>query len=200
MPFLLGLKFNLIALVPLIFAIICLLLKKSLFFAKLAIYISSVLGVGGAIGTLGSLSGLGGIFSGFGGALAHGHPLGLNAAAAGIGAPGGYFPGKTTVYNQYDEDEFHHNSPYKRTDRKINFNKPRELVPPLETTALPSDRFYDYEKKLTILDRSGKMRNVGSGGMLGPGAAYSEADVTEQADHNFMTSDRSGWTAIDVRP
>lgn len=66
---------------PLLFAGICLLLKKSLFLAKLAIYVSSFLGFGGVLGTLG---GLGGGFGGFGGIGGLGGIGGANLGLAAI--------------------------------------------------------------------------------------------------------------------
>ncbi|EDV48005.1 uncharacterized protein LOC6552718 [Drosophila erecta] len=141
LPFLLGLKFNLVALVPLIFAGICLLLKKSLFLVKLAIYVSSFLGLGGIVGGLGGLGGFGGAsFSGanfgFGGFNGH--------------RPIGPFPGKTTVFGQVQEEfnhqyDVHEASPYRRTDRKLRFEQPRMA----ETNPKPTtqDRFYDFENQ-----------------------------------------------------
>ncbi|KAH8407123.1 hypothetical protein KR222_007441 [Zaprionus bogoriensis] len=148
LPFLLGLKFNLVALVPLLFAGICLLLKKSLFLAKLAIYVSSFLGLGGVLGSLGSFGGGAG-FGGFGGGFG-----GANFGyAGGFGGqrPIGHFPGKTTVFGQ--GDELHHQfnvhepQPYKRSDRKIRFEQPREAAAPPPPSKRPTeDRFYDYDK------------------------------------------------------
>ncbi|EDW14701.2 uncharacterized protein LOC6573149 [Drosophila mojavensis] len=144
-PFLLGLKFNLVALVPLLFAGICLLLKKSLFLAKLAIYVSSFLGLGGVLGTLGGFGGVGGLG---GGAAAFGYGGGFGGPR-----PIGHFPGKTTVYSH--NDELHHQSynvhepqPYKRSDRKVRFEQPREQPAAAAITKRPTeDRFYDYEKQ-----------------------------------------------------
>ncbi|CRK87122.1 CLUMA_CG000857, isoform A [Clunio marinus] len=65
LPFLLGLKFNLATLLPLILGAIILISKKAAFLSKLALFISGFFGLGG-IATLGSLgSGLGG--GGYGG-------------------------------------------------------------------------------------------------------------------------------------
>eukprot|EP00099_Drosophila_melanogaster_P028066 NP_731058.1 osiris 10 [Drosophila melanogaster] len=149
LPFLLGLKFNLVALVPLIFAGICLLLKKSLFLVKLAIYVSSFLGLGGIVG------GLGGLGGGFGGAS-------FGAANFGLGGfsghrPIGQFPGKTTVFGK-GQDEFHHQydvhetSPYRRSERKVRFEQPRMAetpgqAPPVNPKPPTQDRFYDFENQ-----------------------------------------------------
>ncbi|KAH8359148.1 hypothetical protein KR093_004710 [Drosophila rubida] len=150
LPFLLGLKFNLVALVPLLFAGICLLLKKSLFLAKLAIYVSSFLGLGGVLGTLGGgfggLGGLGGGFGGFSGAN-----FGYGGAFA-AQRPIGHFPGKTTVFGNGDELHHQYNvqepQPYKRSDRKVRFEQPREEAASTQPKKrLTDDRFYDYEKQ-----------------------------------------------------
>ncbi|XP_037943434.1 uncharacterized protein LOC119676269 [Teleopsis dalmanni] len=197
LPFLLGLKFNVIALVPLLFAVICLLLKKSLFFAKLAIYVSSFLGVGGALGALGNFGGFSGFGSFFGPPVVHGHGHAhAHAHAAAHGLSGGYFPGKSTVYNQYDVDEYHHNSPYKRQDRKVNFDKPRENIARTTSASVTvPDHFYDYEKQVLMQDRSGKVRS-NTNGKLGP-SAYEDEGETQQ--HNFKTTERLGWKVVDMR-
>ncbi|XP_030562939.1 uncharacterized protein LOC115764192 [Drosophila novamexicana] len=146
-PFLLGLKFNLVALVPLLFAGICLLLKKSLFLAKLAIYVSSFLGLGGVLGTLG-----GGLGGGFGGGLGGGPNFGY-AGGFGAARPIAHFPGKTTVFGHGDELHHQYNvhepQPYKRSDRKVRFEQPRETAAAAaaSTKPTPEDRFYEYEKQ-----------------------------------------------------
>ncbi|XP_037815055.1 uncharacterized protein LOC119605809 [Lucilia sericata] len=224
LPFLLGFKFNLVALVPILFTIICLLLKKSLFIAKLVVYISSILGIGGVAGALGTLGGgLGGLFGGghgFGGGIPpppppppfRGHAFaGGNFGAA---AGGGLYPGKNTVYSQYEQDELQHISPYKRQDRKVVFEKTREntgrintssnvrsTVAPVIATPAP-DRFYEYEKQVLMQDRSGKLRH--SNGKLGP-SAYAEDEeevagvINVSHSHHFKTSDNSGWKVLNLR-
>ncbi|KAM7359465.1 osiris 10a [Cochliomyia hominivorax] len=206
LPFLLGLKFNLVALVPILFTVICLLLKKSLFIAKLVIYISSILGVGGIASALGSTAGWG---SFFGGAIpppplhhSHSHGFGGGHFVSNIGL----YPGKNTVYSQYDQDELQHNSPYKRQDRKVVFEKTRENAG--RSTAAPiiatpvSDHFYDYEKQVLMQDRSGKGRHTN--GKLGP-SAYAEDDeevagvIKVSSSHRFKTQDDSGWKVINLR-
>ncbi|XP_068157980.1 uncharacterized protein [Drosophila tropicalis] len=149
LPFLLGLKFNLVALVPLLFAGICLLLKKSLFLVKLAVYVSSFLGLGGILGS----AGFGG--GGFGGGGSFGGFSGANFGGAfGGHRPFGHFPGKTTVYGH--GDEVHHQydvheptPPYKRSERKVRFDQPREASQPspMSTKRPFEDRFYDYENQ-----------------------------------------------------
>ncbi|KAL7729433.1 hypothetical protein ACLKA6_008995 [Drosophila palustris] len=187
LPFLLGLKFNLVALVPLLFAGICLLLKKSLFLAKLAIYVSSFLGFGGVLGSLGGLGGGG--FGGFGGLGGiGGGPLG------GLGGhrPLGHFPGKTTVYGHDHGDELHHQynvhepQPYKRSDRKVRFQQeqPRtEASTPVVKKRPTEDRFYEYEKHRR------QANNLEE--------TISSADSLVR---NFQgTSQSNGWQVVDVR-
>ncbi|XP_054728827.1 uncharacterized protein LOC129237882 [Anastrepha obliqua] len=204
LPFLLGFKFNLVALVPLLFAGICLLLKKSLFLVKLAIYLSSFLGVGGALTALSAGAGAGG-FGGFGlfGGGGNGIPLGppiFNPHAHALDAGDGYVPGKAGVLHHYGGDELHHNSPYKRNDRKVNFEKPREYATraTVITTTPAPDRFYEYEKQVAMMhNRNGKPRSVS--GKLGP-SAYDD-DEGEVRNEEFKTTNQeyNGWKVVDLR-
>lgn len=74
LPFLLGLKFNLATLLPLILGAIILISKKAALLSKLAIFISGFFGVGaGGLLGLGALGGVGGIGSGFGGHGGYGY-------------------------------------------------------------------------------------------------------------------------------
>ncbi|XP_013100079.2 uncharacterized protein LOC106082234 [Stomoxys calcitrans] len=213
LPFLLGLKFNLVALVPLLFAIICLLLKKSLFIAKLVVYVSSILGIGGVAGSLASVGNWGSLFG------VPPLPPPIPPPHQGAHFPGavGYFPGKHTVFSQYDQDELQHSGPYKRQDRKVIFDKPREddsknsvktsssvrqttASPVLTTPAV--DNFYNYEKQMLMQDRSERMRH--SNGKLGPSAYDEDYDevagvINVSSNHRFKTSnDNSGWKIIRV--
>ncbi|XP_034487631.1 uncharacterized protein LOC117791840 [Drosophila innubila] len=180
LPVLLGLKFNLVALVPLLFAGICLLLKKSLFLVKLAIYVSSFLGFGGVLGSLGGLGGLGGGFGGFGGIG------GANIGAFGGHRPIGHFPGKTSVYGHGDELHHQYNvhepQPYKRSDRKVRFEQPREEASSPAAQKRPTeDRFYDYEKQSV---GSRQTNNLKSDSLV----------------RNFQdTTASNGWQLVDVR-
>ncbi|BFF92972.1 uncharacterized protein DMAD_10912 [Drosophila madeirensis] len=151
LPFLLGLKFNLVALVPLLFAGICLLLKKSLFLVKLAVYVSSFLGLGGVVSSLGGLGGgLSGGLGGFGG-FGGGSSFGFQGHR-----PVGHFPGKTTVFGHGDElhhqqqqqYDVHEASPYRRSERKVRFEQPRAAAETTEKPQAPTeDRFYDFEQQ-----------------------------------------------------
>ncbi|XP_043065037.1 uncharacterized protein LOC122320751 [Drosophila ficusphila] len=193
LPFLLGLKFNLVALVPLLFAGICLLLKKSLFLVKLAIYVSSFLGLGGIMGGLGGLGGLGGGFGGANFASFGGSNFGFGGFNG--HRPLGHFPGKTTVFGQ-GQDEFHHQydvheaSPYRRSERKIRFEQPRVAETPVQAT--PShpkpptqDRFYDFENQRRASNK------------------LLAASVEQEEGHlmrNFQDPHgMEGWQAVDVR-
>ncbi|XP_023158479.1 uncharacterized protein LOC101461939 [Ceratitis capitata] len=206
LPFLLGLKFNLVALVPLVFAGICLLLKKSLFLAKFAIYLSSFLGVGGALTALSAGAGAGG-FGGFGlfggaGAGGGGLPLGPFGPHA-YGAADGYIPAKAgTFSHHYDNDELHHHhSPYKRNDRKVvNFEKTREYATRATVTATTPapDRFYDYEKQVAMIhNRSGKLRSTN--GKLGPSAYDDDEGEVKLANYKTTNQENNGWKVVDLR-
>lgn len=67
LPFLLGLKFNLATLLPLILGAIILISKKAALLSKLALFITSLFGLGG-IASFGALGG-----EGFGGGSGHGY-------------------------------------------------------------------------------------------------------------------------------
>lgn len=69
LPFLLGLKFNLATLMPLILGAIILLSKKAAFLSKLALFISTSFGLGG----IASLGGFGGFGGGLGGGPGYGY-------------------------------------------------------------------------------------------------------------------------------
>ncbi|XP_052852946.1 uncharacterized protein LOC128262613 [Drosophila gunungcola] len=200
LPFLLGLKFNLVALVPLLFAGICLLLKKSLFLVKLAIYVSSFLGLGGIMGSLGGLGGFGGFGGGFGG----GNFGSFGGSNFGFGGgfhghrPVGLFPGKTTVFGQ-GQDELHHQydvhetSPYRRSERKVRFEQPRAAetpvqAPPTNTKpkATTQDRFYDFENQRRPSNK-----------LLAAASAEQEGELLMR---NFQDPQgMKGWQAVDVR-
>ncbi|XP_036234273.2 uncharacterized protein Osi10a [Bactrocera oleae] len=205
LPFLLGFKFNLVALVPLVFAGICLLLKKSLFLAKFAIYLSSFLGVGGALTALSAGAGAGGfggfgLFGGGGGGLPLGPPP-FKSHAHAIGGGDGYLPGNVGIFNQnYENDELHHHPPYKRNDRKINFEKPREYASraTVTSTTPAPDRFYDYEKQMAMIhNRSGKLRSTNR--KLGPSAYDDDEGEVKITDFKTTNQDHNGWKVVDLR-
>lgn len=126
-PFLLGIKFNLVTIVPLIFAAIIFLCKKAAFLGKFALFITGLLG----FGSLFSLNGLAGGFSGLGGGLGNfGHrPVFSDGVVHNDYGTlsGGYY--KADSSNEY---------------RKQNDPRKEELV----------DNFYDYDKKVLLNDRN----------------------------------------------
>ncbi|XP_044571827.1 uncharacterized protein LOC123257298 [Drosophila ananassae] len=198
LPFLLGLKFNLVALVPLLFAGICLLLKKSLFLVKLAVYVSSFLGLGGVFGSLGGLGGLGGGFGGGNFASFGGSNFGFGGGFHGPHRPVGHFPGKTTVFGQGDElhhqYDVHEASPYRRSERKVRFEQPRTAELPAKTQPTMAhppikppteDRFYDFENQRRPSNKLLAASLEQEGGLL---------------MRNFQdVSGMKGWQAVDVR-
>lgn len=132
LPFLLGLKFNLVTILPLIFAGIILLLKKAVFLGKFAMFISGILGLGGLF-SFGQFSGIGvqrpPIFGG--GIGSHGGPgFGIHHDSL----SGGYFKG---------DDSF----------KSLN-NFYELATTEQEPTYL--DTFYNYEKKI-LQEKSSKV-------------------------------------------
>ncbi|SPP80207.1 Hypothetical predicted protein [Drosophila guanche] len=179
LPFLLGLKFNLVALVPLLFAGICLLLKKSLFLVKLAVYVSSFLGLGGVVSSLGGLGGLSGGLGGFGG-LGAGSSFGFQGHR-----PVGHFPGKTTVFGHGDElhhqqeYDVHEASPYRRSERKVRFEQPRAAADNTEKPHSPTeDRFYEFEQQRR---------------------ASNKLEPEDTLMRSNFQAGMQGWQAVDVR-
>lgn len=81
LPFLLGLKFNLATLLPIILGAIILISKKAAFLSKIALFISGFFGVGGLVG-LGGLGG--GLNSGHGGYGYHQQPFYQDAGHGGL--------------------------------------------------------------------------------------------------------------------
>lgn len=132
LPFLLGLKFNLATLLPLILGAIILISKKAAFLSKIALFISGMFGLGG-IYSLGAL-GTGGLGGGFGGGGFGGGNFGGGFIPHGFGSPVLQDPG----IHQFQ-------SPYKVLDN----NTPRSEEP------LP-DHFYDYDKQ-HLKDRASRV-------------------------------------------
>lgn len=132
LPFLLGLKFNLATLLPLILGAIILISKKAALLSKLALFISGFFGVGGlaALGGAGLGGGFGG--GGFGGGGFGGEHFG------GHGSYGYYKP---PIYHE----QAHLGGVY-----KVLENTPRTDEP-------VADRFYDYDKKHLLKDRASRL-------------------------------------------
>lgn len=145
-PFLLGLKFNLITILPLFFGVIILLCKKAAFLGKMALFVTGLLGYGSAF----SLGGLGGLFGGggFGGGFGPGGgwPLGgvgarppfLNDVNVNVQAD---YPG---YYKGYDDE-------YRRQEKKLTY--PTSTMSAVPAVDLMADNFYDYETKVMKQDR-----------------------------------------------
>lgn len=132
LPFLLGLKFNLATLLPLILGAIILISKKAALLSKLAIFISTFFGIGGIASLAGLSGGLGGgLGGGFGGGFGGGY-------GGGHISPGYGFYGK-------DPSVHHHVEAY-----KVLENTPR-------TQEETVDHFYDYDKKHLLKDRSSRL-------------------------------------------
>ncbi|XP_052863716.1 uncharacterized protein LOC128270357 [Anopheles cruzii] len=207
-PFLLGLKFNLATLLPLVFGGLILLSKKALILGKIALFLSGMFGYGSFFAP--SFGGFGGYGGGFGGGF-----------GGGGGHHGGYgFGSKPFRYNnpfadnpdfdnqhhhhQHHHDDHHHSgdyhagSPsldsdqtsggyYKKKDKFLNLD---ERIQPQASSMV--DKFYDYEKQQMLKDRTARLferkfyekeQQVGGG----PGAGY--PFVT--ADHTTERNERS---------
>lgn len=131
LPFLLGLKFNLATLLPIILGVIILISKKAALLSKLALFISGLFGVGaGGLLGLGALGGGGGFGGGFGGGYGHGGGFG--------------FQHHPPLY------EHGHIGAYKGLVEGIS-NDPR-----VEDEKVV-DSFYDYDKKHLLKDRSSRL-------------------------------------------
>lgn len=121
LPFLLGIKFNLATLLPLVFAALIILSKKALLLGKFALFLSGIFGFSGLFG----LGGLGG----FGGGGHHhdnkphygGGGYGHHDYNGGSGLSGGYYRDENKMMSESNVEQ---------------------------TTSL-IDKFYEYEKKLS---------------------------------------------------
>lgn len=138
-PFLLGIKFNLMTILPLLFAGIILLLKKAVFLGKFAMFITGLLGFGNilSIGQFGGVNSYphrpGGGFGGFGGlgGLGGNRPFGAFGDSFGGAGGGGGVGGLSGGY-------------YKSSgSAPIAFN---EFVT-TEKDPQYVDQFYNFEKK-----------------------------------------------------
>lgn len=132
-PFLLGLKFNLITMLPLVFAGIVLLLKKAVFLGKFAIFVTGLLGAGGLSG-IGQFSGINNYFQPqrpflFGGQSHHVPNNGLGTFGDGI--TNGYY--KSDLKSIASSPVHYHES-------TVTEKEPPQYA----------DQFYNYETKTTI--------------------------------------------------
>lgn len=128
LPFLLGLKFNLATLMPLILGAIILISKKAAFLSKLALFISGFFSLGGGLASLGSYGG------GYDG---HGY--------GGGGQGYGYY--KPPVFADHGSLGGGH---YK----VLESNTPRAEQQLQEQV---NDHFYDYDKKHLLKDRASRL-------------------------------------------
>lgn len=131
-PFLLGLKFNLVTILPLLFAGILLLLKKAVFLGKFALFITGLLGFGGLL-TFGQFGGLNQQYQPH--RPFHGHGNG----GGGLGSFGGFGQQDSLSAGYYKSGE----------QNVANFAA-------FERDPLFADSFYDYEKKL-LQNKSDKL-------------------------------------------
>lgn len=155
----LGLKFNLITILPLFFAGIILLCKKAAFLGKIALFVFGLLGYGSAFSLGGLTSGFGGFGGGYGGGgvggfqrpifdsisvsnigngpINHDYPGASGGAGIGLGG-GGYYRTE-------------------RADKKKVENTLPLLAAQTEQEELLNDHFYNYEKKVLLQDRNTKL-------------------------------------------
>lgn len=132
-PFLLGLKFNLVTILPLLFAGIILLLKKALFLGKFALFITGLLGFGGLL-----------TFGQFGGVNYGHHP---HRPFGGHGAGGG--GGGLGTFGGFGQHDSISGGYYKSVEQNAHLAS-------TERDPLYADTFYDFEKKL-LQNKSDKL-------------------------------------------
>lgn len=157
LPFLLGIKFNLVTILPLIFAGIILLCKKAALLGKFALFISGLLG----FGSIFSMANFGGFGGGFGGGGGGGGFLnGLGGGFHGVRPHRPHFfadnvdVGVNTGLGSGQHDPL--SGGYFKSDDKRLAAKP--ITPIHETTQDEiNDNFYDYEKKVLLQDRNTKL-------------------------------------------
>lgn len=143
LPFLLGLKFNLATLLPIVFGLLLLISKKALFLGKLAVFISGLFGFGGLFG----VANFGGFGGGYGGGFQH-------QSGGGYGHGGGYGYGHRynngAYQDQDDPDRRHHfpSSIYKKQDKNQGAS---------EAPVKFGDNFYEYDRKQLLKDRTNRL-------------------------------------------
>ncbi|XP_058839417.1 uncharacterized protein LOC131694913 [Topomyia yanbarensis] len=217
-PFLLGLKFNMATLLPLVFGGLILLSKKALILGKIALFVSGLFGYGSIFSP--------GIGYGF-------VPPGLGA---GFGSFGG-FPQRPYRYSDALSDKPdwsgqhspHHHPPTlqsdsgyhqdshlqsgdgtsggypsfgKKTDKFLNLD---ERLEPQASSLV--DKFYEFEKQQMLKDRTARLferkfyeadrEKVGDGGGGGTGSAVGTSETTKGDGYTFVTAaidngDRNG--------
>lgn len=137
LPFLLGIKFNLATLLPLILGAIILISKKAAWLSKLALFISGMFGLGG-IASLGALGG---------GGYSHGYGLGYPPPPI-IHDPGVHHhqfasPYKTLENNNPRNEEQHQQLP---EDHFYDFDNTHLIT---DRASRLYERDYNTEKKVS---------------------------------------------------
>ncbi|XP_050091240.1 uncharacterized protein LOC126574874 [Anopheles aquasalis] len=147
-PFLLGLKFNLATLLPLVFGGLILLSKKALILGKIALFLSGMFGYGSFFAPS-LVGGFGG--GGFGGG---GFSGGYHGGGYGFGSkPFRYNnPLHTHHHGVSQADDLTSGGYYKKKDKFLNLDER------VEPTAAPLvDKFYEYEKQQMLKDRTARL-------------------------------------------
>uniref|UniRef100_A0AAG5D2Z3 Protein osiris 10 n=1 Tax=Anopheles atroparvus TaxID=41427 RepID=A0AAG5D2Z3_ANOAO len=174
-PFLLGLKFNLATLLPLVFGGLILLSKKALILGKIALFLSGMFGYGSlltpAIAGFGGFGGYGGYGGGFSGHGAGGYGFGSKPFR--YNNPLADNPDFDSHHQQQSHHQHHHHSShhgdyqhgvsadsdhgssgfYKKKDKFLNLD---ERIEPQQAPSLV-DKFYEYEKQQMLKDRTARL-------------------------------------------
>lgn len=155
LPFLLGIKFNLMTILPLLFAGIILLLKKAVFLGKFAMFITGLLGFGNLL-SIGQFSGVNNYQQpyrpfGFGGGNNHHHGGGgfgslSDSYGSGGALSGGYYKsaGTPVAFNEFVTTE----KDPQFADQFYNYEK--------KTLQMKSDKTFEKEPKLPTAEQSGR--------------------------------------------
>ncbi|XP_058443898.1 uncharacterized protein LOC131425767 [Malaya genurostris] len=207
-PFLLGLKFNLATLLPLVFGGLILLSKKALILGKIALFVSGLFGYG-SLYTPG---------------------IGYGFASPGLGAGFGGFPYKPYRYSDALSDKpdwsgqhqhyqhsppshqsdggYHHHESHlqsddstgggytsfgKKTDKFLNLD---ERLEPQASSMV--DKFYEFEKQQMMNDRTSRLferkfyeanqEKLGDGGGGASGNAPSSSELPKGDGYTFVTA------------
>uniref|UniRef100_A0A9I3LF12 Protein osiris 10 n=1 Tax=Anopheles melas TaxID=34690 RepID=A0A9I3LF12_9DIPT len=209
-PFLLGLKFNLATLLPLVFGGLILLSKKALILGKIALFLSGLFGYGSFL----TPALYGGGYGGYGGGFTGGH-----------GAIGGFgFGAKPFRYNNpladspdfdnhqhhhhHHHDDYHHGPGasqdsqtsggyYKKKDKFLNLD---ERVEPQTASSLV-DKFYEYEKQQMLKDRTARLferkfyereQPHAGGGSAGPDYPFVTPDLATERNERSLPDGGDG--------
>lgn len=146
LPFLLGIKFNMATLLPLVIGGMILLSKKALFLGKIALFLSSIFGFG-------SIFSLGSLFGGGGG----GHGFGYDQRPYGGGGGSGYGGGGGYHQTPYENNNNNNNNHNDNSHLSSGYYKIHEQVQEVTEKQPIHDPFYDYERKVLLRDRGAKL-------------------------------------------